>query len=66
MSKIIISDDQNTVEVDGIKYVAKMPCSFEYKMCSECDLNKIEHCYDVPCDSDERKDKINLIFKLQK
>lgn len=66
MSKIIISDDQNTVEMDGKKYVAKMPGSFEHIMCSECDLNKREHCYDVPCDSLERKDKRNLIFKLQK
>jgi len=52
--------------MDGKKYVAKMPGSFEHIMCSECDLNKREHCYDVPCDSLERKDKRNLIFKLQK
>lgn len=61
MSKIIISDDQNTVEVDGKKYVAS-----QNNHCFFCDLYDLNLCHKILCGSSQRKDKRNVIFKLQK
>lgn len=61
MSKIIISDDQNTVEIDGKKYVAK-----KQRPCKYCSLYGDSSCFDAPCMKRDRTDKRNIIFKLQK
>lgn len=61
MSRIIISDDQNTVEVDGKKYVA-----VEDAMCSTCSFYESLICDFIPCYPYDRKDGQSFIFKLQK
>lgn len=68
MSKIIISDDQNIVQVDGKKYVAEIGYN-----CSYCDFDGGSCCVpyekynrNIPCMPDERIDKESVIFKLQK
>ena len=63
MSKIIISDDQNTVEVDGKKYMAIKNSDLS---CVECDFDTVYDCSKIPCICKLRNDRTNVIFKLKK
>lgn len=56
-----ISDDQNTITIDGNTFEA---ATSEDKFCRGCQLNHVlQYCDDIPCRSYERKDKRIVIFK---
>lgn len=55
---IKVSDDQNTVWVDGKEYVAH-----DCDECCTCDIKK--SCSKAPCNPRERKDNREVIFKLK-
>ena len=63
MKKIEISEDQNTVTVDGVKYKAA-----EYTTCEDCAFVSPNNTITPPCRKTEctpsfRKDRKNVIFK---
>jgi hypothetical protein len=63
MKTIEVSEDQNTVTVDGVKYEA-----VKSNLCVGCafcgqDNTTTEECKHSPCMPQERKDGRNLIFK---
>jgi len=63
MKTIEVSDDQNTVVVDGVKYEA-----VKYINCRICAFHKLGgvttyECQESPCMSYERKDKTDIAFK---
>ncbi len=56
-----ISDDQNTIIIDGDTYEATIR---EDIFCRGCHLNNVlQYCDDIPCRSYERKDKRIVVFK---
>jgi hypothetical protein len=62
MKALIISDDQNTIEVNGRIFEAQRTilgcngCYFESGFCKP----------EIPCHITQRNDKVNVIFKLKK
>ncbi|UNI71223.1 hypothetical protein P5_0046 [Aeromonas phage P5] len=68
-----VSKDQNTVVIDGTRYQSKSQSQLpegRLAVCEECDIRKANTtkyslCSYVPCGSDERKDKEEVVFKVQ-
>lgn len=62
---IKISEDENTIEVDGLIYIAVKSSGFR---CLGCDLipnhkHKTGLCKEYPCNVHERKDGKCVLFK---
>ena len=61
MKALIISDDQNTIEANGRIFEAQRTnlgcngCYFESGFCKP----------EIPCHITQRRDKVNVIFKLK-
>ena len=56
-----ISDDQNTITIEGNTYEAVIS---EHPFCTDCQLAHVfQYCDEIPCRSYEREDKRRVIFK---
>lgn len=71
MTNYSVSDDQNTVIVDGIQFdffnYNQLSKRYIDEPCKNCDLNKFKHCIyiDPPCTSEEREDEEQGVFLIQ-
>jgi hypothetical protein len=62
MKALIISDDQNTIEVSGRVFEAQKT----NLGCNGCYFENIFCKPEIPCHITQRNDKANVIFKLKK
>lgn len=62
--KIIVSEDQNTVIVDGVKTTFKK-MEMKKNICTKCWWGRLENCSMFPCIPSKRKDGENGVFTIQ-